>query len=81
MAHLTGVGAHPKRPGQGEEAEPQRMGAAYTLARLGKQQGLAAEVAHTHPFETVCLPLSYSGNPGVNGVSDRGVNGRRSGQD
>jgi len=22
----------------------------------------------THRFETVCLPLSYSGNPGANGV-------------
>jgi hypothetical protein len=28
-----------------------------------------------HPFDTGCLPLSYSGNPGVNGVSYRGVNG------
>jgi hypothetical protein len=26
---------------------------------------------HSHPFETACLPLGYSGNPGVNGVSDR----------
>jgi hypothetical protein len=25
------------------------------------------------PFTTVCLPLSYSGNPGVNGVSNRDV--------
>jgi hypothetical protein len=25
-----------------------------------------------HPFNTICLPLSYSGNPGVNGESDRG---------
>ena len=25
-----------------------------------------------HPFETVCLPLSHSGNPGVDGVSHRG---------
>jgi NAD(P)-dependent dehydrogenase (short-subunit alcohol dehydrogenase family) len=24
------------------------------------------------PFTTGCLPQSYSGNPGVNGVSDRG---------
>ena len=29
--------------------------------------------AGTRPFQTVCLPLSYSGNPGVNGVSDRGA--------
>jgi hypothetical protein len=27
------------------------------------------------PFKTVCLPLSYSGNPGVNEESDRGANG------
>jgi hypothetical protein len=25
-----------------------------------------------NPVKTVCLPLSYSGNPGVNAVSDRG---------
>ena len=23
-----------------------------------------------YPFDTGCLPLNYSGNPGVNGVSD-----------
>ena len=28
----------------------------------------------SHPFDTGCLPLSYSGNPGVNGVSHRGAN-------
>jgi hypothetical protein len=27
----------------------------------------------THPFDTGCLPLNYSGNPGVNGESDRGT--------
>jgi hypothetical protein len=27
----------------------------------------------SHPFETGWLPLSYSGNAGVNGVSDRGA--------
>jgi hypothetical protein len=26
-----------------------------------------------HPFKTGCSPLSYSGNPGANGVSYRGV--------
>ena len=31
----------------------------------------------SHPFNPVCLPLGYSGNPGVNGVSHRG--GRLSG--
>jgi hypothetical protein len=25
-----------------------------------------------HPFDAGCLPLSYSGNPGVNAVSYRG---------
>ena len=25
-----------------------------------------------HPFDTGCLPLGYSGNPGVNTVSDSG---------
>jgi hypothetical protein len=29
------------------------------------------------PFNTGCLPLNHSGNPGVNGVSYRGVNGKR----
>ena len=28
-----------------------------------------------------CLPLSYSGGPGVNGVPYRGVNGERLGQE
>jgi hypothetical protein len=32
------------------------------------------------PFNTDCLLLSYSGNSGVNGVSYRGGNGKRSGQ-
>ena len=29
----------------------------------------------SHPFDAVSLPLSYSDNPGVNGVSDRGCGG------
>ena len=29
-------------------------------------------VSRCHPFKTVCLPLSYSGNPGVNILSHRG---------
>jgi hypothetical protein len=32
--------------------------------------------AHTPSFETVCVPLNYSGNPGVTVVSDRGAFGR-----
>jgi hypothetical protein len=32
---------------------------------------------HGNPFNSGCLPLNYSGNPGVNGVSHRGVNGER----
>jgi hypothetical protein len=32
------------------------------------------------PVETVCLPLSYGGNPGANGVSYRCANGTRLGQ-
>ena len=36
-----------------------------------------APVRRRVPFDTVCLPLSYSGNPGVNGVSHRGVHGKR----
>ena len=31
-----------------------------------------AGVSRGHPFKTVYLPLSHRGNPGVNGVSDRG---------
>jgi hypothetical protein len=27
-----------------------------------------------YPFNTVCVPLNYSGNPGVNDESDRGAN-------
>jgi hypothetical protein len=33
-----------------------------------------------YPF-TGCLPLSYSGSPGVNGASHRGVGGERSRQE
>jgi hypothetical protein len=32
----------------------------------------------THPFEIFYLPLNYSGNPGVNDVSYRGANCKRS---
>ena len=39
------------------------------LARAGRP----AQKPHpVDPFDTGCLPLDYSGNPGVNGVSDRG---------
>ena len=33
----------------------------------------------THPFNTVCLPLSYSGNPGVTDEYYRGANWKRHG--
>ena len=33
----------------------------------------ATKVSRLYPFNTGCLPLNYSGNPGVNGVSYRGV--------
>ena len=33
-----------------------------------------------YPFETGCLPLSCSGNPGVNDGSHRGANWKRLGQ-
>ena len=29
--------------------------------------------SHCDPFNTGCVPLNYSGNPGVNGVSHRGT--------
>ena len=32
-----------------------------------------ASVSRGHPFKTVHLPLSYSGNPGVHSVSYRGA--------
>ena len=37
----------------------------------GVDMGAAGKKAF--PFHTGCLPLSYSGNPGVNGVSYRGL--------
>ena len=37
--------------------------------------GPAWAVTRRYPFDTVCLPLSCSGNPGVNGESYRGANG------
>ena len=39
----------------------------------------ARGVRVSSPFDTGCSPLSYSGNPGVNGVSDREGCGRASG--
>jgi hypothetical protein len=36
---------------------------------------LLAGVSRGHPFKTDYLPLNYSGNPGVNGVSYRDANG------
>jgi len=33
-------------------------------------------VRNGNPINTCYLPLSYSGNPGVNGVSDKGVGGQ-----
>ena len=48
------------------------------------QTPLVSELAHQFPVDTPevqgCLSLSYSGNPGVNGVSDRGANWTRLGQ-
>jgi len=48
------------------------------------QTPLVSELAHQFPVDTPelqgCLSLSYSGNPGVNGVSDRGANWKRLGQ-
>jgi hypothetical protein len=34
-------------------------------------------VSYMLSFNTGCLLLSYSGNPGVNDVSYRGINGKR----
>ena len=34
---------------------------------------------HTMPLHYWLFPLSYGGNPGVNGESHRGANGKRSG--
>jgi len=38
----------------------------------GEPLTLGDQVRSNRPFDTGCLPLSYGGNPGVNGVSDRG---------
>jgi Ca2+-binding EF-hand superfamily protein len=58
-------------------------------ARLAHFALLASQVRPMHalgdrdrmssacPFNTGYLPLNYSGNPGVNGVSYRGINGKR----
>ena len=37
----------------------------------------APSVPRLYPFNAGYLPLNYSGNPGVNGVSYRGVNAKR----
>jgi hypothetical protein len=42
--------------------------------------GCESGVSCLYPFDTGYLPLNYSGNPGVNGVYYRDVNGKRSGQ-
>jgi hypothetical protein len=41
---------------------------------FGAGRGAAAGSGAGNPFNTGCLPLSYSGNPGVTGVSHKGVN-------
>jgi hypothetical protein len=45
-----------------------------------KLRALVKMRTQVHPFNPVHLPLSYSGNPGVNGVSDRSAPGKCSGQ-
>jgi hypothetical protein len=43
--------------------------------------GVPCSIPHGHPpFNPGCLPLSYSGGPGFNGVSHRGVNGKHPAQ-
>ena len=48
-------------------------GARPARRRAARDDGGRSAAIHTYPFNTVCSPLSYSGNPGVNGVSDGGV--------
>jgi hypothetical protein len=44
------------------------------LSRPAGGAGAAAAARRgTHPFNTGCLPLDYRGNPGVNGLSYRGL--------
>jgi hypothetical protein len=40
----------------------------------GVQVHMACLTGRGEPIDTGCVPLSYSGNPGVNGVSHRGAN-------
>jgi len=47
---------------------------AYRAVRGG--EGGVPALSGGHPFKNVCLFLDYSGNPGVNGVSYRGVPAR-----
>jgi drug/metabolite transporter (DMT)-like permease len=46
----------------------------YLYCEVDPQQCMVGE---RFPLNTGCLPLSYSGNPGVNGVSDRDGNRKR----
>jgi hypothetical protein len=50
------------------EREFQEEASAWKL----KDAAAAEEMVRGYPFGAGCLPLSYSGNPGVDGVSDRG---------
>ena len=56
----------------GRDRELVRQNAARILTG-GEAQGYeyGRVTGWRYPFNTGCLPLSYSGNPGVNGVSHR----------
>jgi hypothetical protein len=59
--------------GARDSAAP-RLGVRHCPARRRREVSERVSTMLLHPFDTGCLPLSCSGNPGVNGVFYRGAN-------
>jgi hypothetical protein len=79
---LCGEKAHPTGRYSSDAAESLSPPPHVSLTTLTKNNEGMWEVEGygvptvCNPFKTGCVALSYSDNPGVNGVSDRGVHGR-----
>ena len=63
MAYLTGVCVDGERHGQ-------RYLLSKAVHEAVSERASVSRASGVYPFNTACLPLSHSGDPGVNGVSD-----------
>ena len=68
----------PLAPDSLSSAGSPSLGSVAVLSTIASWESIA--VSERFPFNTGCLLLNYSGNPGVNYESYRGANGKRSGQ-